>query len=483
MNNKGQITVFLCVVMTIMILIGLTVIEITRINSEEIAFDYASRGAMEEVKAGYHKELFDRYHLLFRELSKENNGETEICGEIRQYIDYTLGEGEHRDITVDDIILNGRVGIMQDELKPFRDEITEYMKLKTELTLIDDLIDMINQGEEASEKAIQYIEDGKLDVCSGESNWNGEDPRNVMTKQTSGGLISLLTADGMAPSKDKIDTTDFPSQNKGLYEDEDVQINLSDIDEMEKQLGISNSDCILKLQQNYYGIAYALDCFDYYTCDKDYNNRLNCEVEYFICGKKSDYDNLSSIVNRIVLHRMPFNLICLMMDNARIAQVEAIAAVLSLIPGVSYSAVKYLLVACWSYAETLVEIKSLLAGNRIPILKTEQNWLTDINKLDELTDMDSINYDGLGGIDYKGFLMIFMAERINKLYYRMADIIQLNLQKNNSDFRFENLTYAWTVEIKARLCPRYLSYINSFKNVNEVDEDVYRYSILLEAGY
>lgn len=47
-------------------------------------------------------------------------------------------------------------------------------------------------------------------------------------------------------------------------------------------------------------------------------------------------DNLQGVVNRIVLHRLPLNLAYLLSDSAKMAEVSSIAAVLALVPGVTY---------------------------------------------------------------------------------------------------------------------------------------------------
>lgn len=71
---------------------------------------------------------------------------------------------------------------------------------------------------------------------------------------------------------------------------------------------------------------------------------------------------------------------------------------------------KYFLVACWSYAETLVEVKSLLAGNSISYVKKAETWQTDFKKLGNLKNVENINYEGRDSLDYEDFLMIFLAE-------------------------------------------------------------------------
>ncbi|MGN0396378.1 MAG: DUF5702 domain-containing protein, partial [Coprococcus sp.] len=181
--------------------------------------------------------------------------------------------------------------------------------------------------------------------------------------------------------------------------------------------------------------------------------------------------------------RIPFNFVYLMTDREKMSEIEAIAITLSLIPGVPYAVVKYLLIGCWSYAETLVEVKSLLAGNKIPYLKSKETWLTDINNMGNLGNIESLGYEGPAGIDYEGFLMLLMAEHIDKLYYRMADVIQLNMRQINDSFRMENMISACTFDISGSCGRRYNDFIKSQNGVTMPDGKVYKYNLSIETGY
>ncbi len=483
MDNRGQITVFLCLILTSMLLIGLTSLEVIRLNTGRAMLSQAAKGAMENLKAGYNRELFEAYHLLMLDKNCNGRGEAGLEALTEEYLEYTLGESDIAGVRVTDVILTGSADILQDECKPLKEQITEYMKYKSEISAANDLIRFITDGEEMVDDVQSAVEEGKNEKNENESDWAGDDPREVLKDSTGTGLLAVVTPDGTVPSKEAFDMEDFPSQINTEEANEDMNINFEDIDILEAQLGISNSDCIASFQENYYGMAYALECFDYYTCDKIYDNPMKCEVEYMICGKDNDYDNLSSVVNKIVLHRMPFNFMYLISDKEKIAEIEAIAITLALLPGITYAAVKYLLIGCWSYAETLVEIKSLLAGNKIPYIKTKDTWLTDINKLGNLANIKNLDYEGPAGIDYKGFLMILMAEHTSKLYYRIADIIQLNMRQFNDSFRMKDMIYACTFDISGECDGKYADFIKSRKNVIWADENGYSYHLSMEAGY
>lgn len=484
MNNKGQITVFLCLLLVSMLLIGLTAIEITKINMERAKVSEAAKGAMESLKADYNPDLFEDYHLLLLDRTFAGAGEGAMEERVEEYLDYTLNYRDENTFSINDVAVTGYIGISDNDCQVLKAQITEYMKLYSEIYMAEALVDLISGNTDPSDTASEIVETGQLETNENESDWEGEDPREVLEKSTGSGLLALVVPSGGTPSKDKVDTTDFPSKDKNLSDEgETGTLSFDDIQELEMNLNTSNSDCIAALQQEAYGILYALECFDYYTCEKEYQHPLELEVEYLIGGKDNDYDNLAYVVNMIVLHRIAFNFAYLMTDQTKLAEVESIAIVLSLIPGVSYAVVKYLLLGCWAYAETLVEIKSLLSGNGIPYLKTGDTWLTDINHLGSLGNIEALDYNGVDRIDYKGFLMIFLAEHLNKIYYRMCDVIQLNLRQKDENFLISNCVYAVTMDICVIGTQTYSAFIQSQLGGSGLDDNLYNYSFSLEASY
>lgn len=485
-GNKGKITVFLCLLIVSMLLVGLTALEITRIHMDRAKVIEASKGAMENLKADYNVRLFEDYHLLLLDRTYAGAGEGALEERVIDYLDYTLNGDEKDVFVIDEAALTDYVSIMDNDCQVLKAQIIEYMKLYSEIYAVESLVDMITDHEDPSDNAVKTVENGQMEENESvqESSWEGDDPREVLADSTSAGLLTLVVPQGRTPSKQKIDLSDAPSARNGVSDEKEMgTFSFDNIESLEDSLSTSNSDCILELQEDTYGILYALECFDYFTSEKEFENPLELEVEYLIAGKDNDYDNLSYVVNMIVMHRLAFNFVYLMTDQEKLAEVESIALALSLVPGVSYGVVKYLLLGCWAYGETIVEIKSLLAGNKIPFVKTEDTWLTDIENLGKLSNIESLDYKGVNGIDYKGFLMIFLAEHLGSMYYRMCDVMQLNLREQDEDFLISNCIYAISMDIRITGYPKYVSFIHSQNGIENIDENVYNYSFSVESSY
>lgn len=447
MKDKGQITVFLCLVLGSLLVLFLAAVEIVGFYRNKACVSQAAKGASEHIKADYQAALFENYHLLLLDKDYKGLGEGGIEDALMQYLEYTLSP---QGFTIHDAGLTNTNPVLENHCEELKKQINEYMTLYLEAEVVKEAGGMLLANNDAAESMHDNIQEGKNEVSDSESKWKGEDPRKLLNDEIKTGLLNIVLPVGTSVSGKKIDMADAPSLKYGKQADTDadlVDTTFSDIDRLEAELGnISRTDASA-LQQNGNGILYALSCFDYFTREDGLDNPLKCEVEYLICGKDNDYDNLSAVVNWIMLHRLPVNMAALLLDKTKMAEIESMALVLALTPGVTYGAAKYLLVACLAYGETLIEVKFLLAGNQIPLVKNSSNWILDFDSIGKLSDIETVDYKGADGIDYEAFLMLLLAEKSNQMYYRMCDIMQLNVRQEQDDFRIENCISAFTADL------------------------------------
>lgn len=481
MRDNGQVSVFLCVILTSMLLLGLTVVEMTRVSMGRAKAAEAAAGAAAEVKAAYHRELFEEYHLLAVDREFGGQGEGKMEQMAQDYLEYTLENGQEDEMKVEQSALADCRGLLDNDCENMKDQITEYMKLYAQKDGLTKLKDLITGEKKAGEDSVKAVEAGRGEQSDGSDSWTGTDPRKTLKKTTAGGIMGLVVPDGEVPSRDVFTTPELPSHGKTGSDAEWEDIEFDDIDEFENRLKPDSDDIVSRLSDNFYGIYYALENFDMYT-DGHRNRPVKCEAEYIICGKDNDYANLKDVVNRLILHRLPVNFAYLMKDKKRQAAVAPIAAVLALIPGVTYHASKYLLLGCWAYAETLVDIKVLLAGKSVQFFKTNETWHTDIADLGRLTDMDAVDYDGVDSIDYKGYLALLLAENTGDMYYRMADLIQINLSQKDESFEMVNMIYRFSLDVEVVQEKKFASFVESGSGV-KIEDGWYRHGFRVSAGY
>lgn len=151
------------------------------------------------------------------------------------------------------------------------------------------------------------------------------------------------------------------------------------------------------------------------------------EMEYIICAKKSDTENLNGVRNRIIGVREILNMIYLNSDPEKNAAVTAAAVAIA--PGPAAILVKQGIFAAWAFAESVNDYRLLMAGRRVPVMKDDMSWATDLKGILENTESGMIDTGNTRGDTYEDYLnvMIFaMDEEVRLL--RMMDLIQINMR-------------------------------------------------------
>jgi hypothetical protein len=158
------------------------------------------------------------------------------------------------------------------------------------------------------------------------------------------------------------------------------------------------------------------------------NTSLQYELEYIIAGKNNDKDNLIKTIEKIAAVRNTINLAYILTDSEKMSEVSAVATSVTTAIGLPFlePAIKGVLLEAWSMAESVWEVRELLKGEKIPLVKSGKNWKTSLK---ELWKTEESHYKGKG-IDYETYLeMLIMAENNHKCVFRIMDLIQLNIQK------------------------------------------------------
>lgn len=478
MRNQGQITVFLSLILISLLVLFLAAIGVVGFHMDRARVSEAAKGASEHIKADYQGQIFEEYHVLLLDKTYAGRGEGALEDRMLRYLDYTLSSYGFQ---VQDVSLTGMESVMDSHCALLREQICDYMTLYLQVKAVKDVGEWMQLDDSSAETMAQEIATGKLEESEKSGDWKGEDPRKALQREMKHGLLDLVLPENSGVSGVKIDMRDLPfhtgQKDSDGEDDYCMDTSFEDIDRLEADMQKMTRSGLSESKQSANGEAenasgssesgeagsglsemtdagkellYGLTCFDYFTRADGKGHPLQCEVEYLIAGRDNDYDNLQAVVNRIVLHRMPVNMAVLLTDPEKMAEIDSIALTLSLAPGITYGAAKYLLAACLSYAETLVEIRSLLAGHKIPLVKTGAEWIVDFDSIGKLTELDQINYTGADGVDYRAFLFLLLAEKGNVIYERMCDVMQMVVREKQPEFLMRDCICAYTADLDIR---------------------------------
>ena len=182
---------------------------------------------------------------------------------------------------------------------------------------------------------------------------------------------------------------------------------------------------------------YVLDYFPSYVDPMEEGN-LNYQVEYILNGKDNDAENLKKTVNKIVAIREGFNFAYLLTDSIKMDEAYGLAILVSGYTGlpVVIRVTQFVILGAWAYAESLVDIKALLNGEKVPLMKQESDWVLALENIAEVNvPRDKNNDKGIGYEDYIRFLLYGKNKATSVL--RVMDMIQLEIQrKYNDTFEF-----------------------------------------------
>lgn len=185
---------------------------------------------------------------------------------------------------------------------------------------------------------------------------------------------------------------------------------------------------------------YLMQYFSSYT-DQETTRPLEYQAEYLIAGKDTDEANLKYVVNRLLLLREGFNyLYCL--GNAQIsAQANALAVSLTGFLGIPAltAATGQAIMLAWAYGESLIDVRTLLDGGKVPLNKSAQTWSLSLENLAQIAQIlqgGAVRKDD--GLDYEEYLRILLHLGIvSNQKMRGLDLIQMELQNSSGMSKFQ----------------------------------------------
>lgn len=257
------------------------------------------------------------------------------------------------------------------------------------------------------------------------------DAFNVMKESIQKGFLSTVT-DAESLSDVQFDINTLPSHrqlNKGNME-------------------IENGNAIV---DKALFLDYILSSYSYFGRDLKHDG-MKYEVEYLIAGKESDVQSLATVLEEILLIREGANLSTIMQNPSMVAQAQAIAEILAgftMNPAI-IEAVKYAVIGAWAYIESTLDIRLLLSGGKVPVVKSLDQWTSDVWHLSSFLDVNCKAKASETGITYKEYLAGFLLVNSNStIAMRACDVMEnaLNSTEDYKEVKVDNMIFASDISI------------------------------------
>lgn len=457
--KKGSITIFSVLSMLLIASALLALLEATRFQEMRRLAQLQTQVALESVFAEYNTYLWEEYRLLACKQSTVNTM-------IEKYGDQSRSDdsqgADFYQFRVVEVRQEGYTRLIDGDGRAFVQTVANYMEknlLYEQAKAIYNQYEGIkniqnNSGFDDSmiEEALSELKEEDTSVGSTgtlaeetseeESGVSEvENPLETILALKEKGILSLVIEDTNELSDKSIDLSSVVSARNvpNAYNPD-----LEEADWYDRVL----------LQQ------YLLTHMSNYLEEK--KHYLNYEVEYLLGGKETDIENLKVVVNQLLAIRETANFLYLTSNSEKVeaARVVAVGIVGATINPVLVEIVKTAVLAAWAFAESILDIRTLLTGGKIALLKSNANWTIDLDYITMIGKGYSKAVDceeGLGYAEYLGILLLFQQE--NQLAKRCMDMQEQTVRElyGNDMFYLEEWIVGMKVSVKYRYSPIFFS--------------------------
>ncbi len=445
MKENGYMTVYLALTLGVLISLCLALTEGCRYGGICLETECVMDIGMDSLLAEYHRELLRQYNIFAIDCSYGTTDGTTKATEQR-LLEYMNRNFSLKDIFLDKILYRDFFALEAEEAEMTKaafltDAEGEVFRRMAVNAIEDDIgIGTVQQVTEwlqtIESKGLQdrNIAEEKQAVDAQIEEYEGkhiESPTKALEEKRSDGLLSLVLSEE--------DISDRKMEAEDL------------IEERMKENAVSHGNISIEqptgweeTKERILFHEYLLRYMGRYGAEKE-DNPLWYEVEYIIGGELSDRENLRYVINRIFAVREAANAMYLFGSEENYAVAKALGEVLAaalLVPEISELFTVSLILG-WAFAESVYDVKTLLSGGKIPLLKNDDTWHYGLQGIlqGDLSDMaDSGDPDKTQGMSYEDYLRIFLLlEDSEKVTCRAMNIVEQNIRNTagNSAFRLD----------------------------------------------
>ena len=444
-NCRGEITVFLALTLSLVMSFLLSLVQSAAVQTGKNESRLVSSVAMDCVFSEYNKPLWELYDLLMIDHGYGSGREADSMADRFSYYVSLQTEGE-----------SSRMPVGPFWSFDLRDVSLEGMTLATD-----------NGGEAVKEQAVKYLESkyglnwistfaDLPDLASfldgAEREWTMERHANAseLTRLEQAKEESGIPVDEEAEAADPLDDVRM-LQDRSVW---DLLLG-SDIPFSGKTISLDNAPSHRTLHSGFgYQLSgggpgvsgtvsfreYLLDHCTNAVKDEDSGDHvLDYETEYVLAGKSVDKDNLEAVFNRLLMIREAVNFAYLASDGAKQEEAAALAVVLAGYFGIPplVTAVKWAILLAWAFGESVLDLRMLMNGKKIALVKSAASWKLPLSGLATLA-YDGPMEDEPGGISYEGFLRILLyLQDPGTQMLRFYDVAESNVRLAGDDHGFQ----------------------------------------------
>lgn len=474
MVKRGSITVFLALILSLVTALVCTGIESVRMAAARTQILNGADIGLYSLFGQFDREMLKDYDLFLLDGSC-GEGSLDLASVYDNFSSYmkpVLKQNSQKLSVVQGGFSAYRL-LTDERGEPFYNQVVQYMKETLGSQGVSLLLDKMKDRKEKTdqaEQAGQQAENGDIienyDAEMEENNRKNEEALAEAEKNPEGG--ELEDEDNVtAPPQKVVNPISIIRRirkmgilelvipgNKGVY-DGQVQAGTL-LSRREKQKGMpmyepEKTDTSYTSQILFQ--QYLMEKLGNYSAPGQ--GGLKYQTEYILSGKTGDIENLKSVARRLLLIREGVNMVHLVSDGTKRAQAAGLASAIAsafLIPPAT-GVIEAALLLCWAFGESILDVRELFDGGKVPLVKSASDWQLSLENLPELLNgLDSIRRGSEDGMSYEDYLQVLLlgVSREEKIT-RAMDMIELCVrEKGRKNFRMDSCIVAAEISVDVK---------------------------------
>lgn len=469
--QKGSVTLYLTLTLGVLLSLVFVLLQAVRNGTIRMETESVMDIALFSVFGEYNRQLLEQYDLFFVDTSY-GEGRPGIR-RMEEHLQYYMNENFRKenteswfgirdltDLSCDNVEFEGYLYASDGQGEVLKQQIVDYVQHKTGIETVESILekfgvlqtgnylsmDMESRWDEAEENLNILVEEKRQELAGYEEEeeipWGLDNPADFVKDVKEQGILGLALPAGKELSSMVIHPEYYFSHRKAMKGQGTLSEKESPVD------GITGK---------YFLIEYLMEKCGTYLWGKE-NSVLQYQIEYLLQGNAGDLENLEAVIERILQIREGVNFLYLISDEGKVAEADALATIVSVLlfsPEIK-EAVKTTILFAWSYAESVKDIRILLDGNKLPLLKNSHTWNTPLSQLLMFTACLDQYQTSSEGMTYEDYLKFFLAlESEQELLYRFMDICEMDIRmtQGNEYFQMDGCVYA--IQAKANVSSGY----------------------------
>lgn len=463
-GKKGSITIFLTLILSLLLSLVCTSIESARMAVARTQILNGMDIGLYSLFGQYDKKLLEEYDLFALDGSV-GGGQLNLAAvydNLESYMKPVLKQNSQK-LTLEQSGFTGYHLLTDEGGEVFYQQIVQYMQETLGSQGVQILLNKMSEREKKTEEADAKADqagsesaidqyDQEMDQASQKSQQAAEEAANKEANSeadseeefTSGTTTELVPA--AQPVTNPI-TVIKRIMKMGVLElalPFEKQISANSIDTgtlvsgRALQQGMKMADGVTA--QNSYSsgvlfLQYLMDHLGNYSVPSSAG--LAYQMEYIFAGKDNDLENLKSVASKLLFIREGVNFACLMADTVKRSQVQALATAIAagfLIPPAA-TVIEMALLLCWAFAESVLDVRELFSGGKVPLVKTSEQWQISLENLPNLMEgLDTMRRNDEQGMSYEDYLQVLLLSvDKEKKVMRAMDMIENTIRSKGRE--------------------------------------------------